>query len=359
MNQALMQRSSKPVAIWLMIGVGMFVVQILLGGVTRLTGSGLSITQWNVVTGALPPLNEHQWLTEFEKYRQTPQYHLLNFDFTLRNFKFIFFWEWFHRLWARLIALAFLIPFFIFLFQNRIRGKMVLPLVILFLLGALQGAVGWIMVASGLTGDAVYVNPVKLSLHFMLALSLLCYLFWFALQWLVPAEQVSVNKPANRLIIITLVVLAIQLFYGAFMAGNKAAAAAPTWPDINGQWIPAYLNKPGEGLLNLVDNKITIHFIHRGLAYVLVLLVILLTIKLFQQKGSALYRKIRFIPLALVCGQVLLGIFSVLSSTGITPGQWGTFEWMAQLHQLTAMCLLLSLVLLLYVARKKSNLTTY
>src|SRR5689334_3606382 len=99
-------RSSRPIAIWLLIGVGMLIVQILLGGITRLTGSGLSITEWNVVTGALPPLNEHQWLTEFEKYRQTPQFRLLNTDFTLSNFKFIFFWEWFHRFWARLMGIV-------------------------------------------------------------------------------------------------------------------------------------------------------------------------------------------------------------------------------------------------------------
>src|SRR4029079_19167690 len=169
MNQTEQNRSDKAIANWIMIGVAMLIVQILLGGITRLTGSGLSITEWDVITGTLAPLNEHQWLQEFHKYQQTPQYRLLNFSFTLHDFKFIFFWEWFHRLWGRLIGVVFLIPFIIFLFQKRFRPEMIKPLIILFLLGALQGAVGWIMVASGLTGDAIYVKPTKLAMHFVLA----------------------------------------------------------------------------------------------------------------------------------------------------------------------------------------------
>src|SRR3982751_5972147 len=118
MNNSASPSSYRPVAIWLMIGVGMLIVQILLGGITRLTGSGLSITEWNVITGVLPPFNEQQWAAEFEKYRQTPQFHLLNFDFTLKDFKFIFFWEWLHRFWARLIGFVFAIPFIVFIIQR-------------------------------------------------------------------------------------------------------------------------------------------------------------------------------------------------------------------------------------------------
>src|ERR1043165_4876211 len=125
MSKIFPQRSSRPVAIWLLIGVGMIIIQILLGGITRLTGSGLSITEWDVITGALPPLTEHQWLQEFHKYQQTSQYRLLNFDFTLGNFQFIFFWEWFHRLWGRLIGLVFLIPFIVFLIQKRFSAGMI------------------------------------------------------------------------------------------------------------------------------------------------------------------------------------------------------------------------------------------
>ena len=251
--------SSRPVAIWLLIGVGMLIVQILLGGITRLTGSGLSITEWNVITGALPPLNEQHWIAEFEKYKQTPQFHLLNFDFTLKDFKFIFFWEWFHRFWARLIGVVFAIPFVVFIIQKRFKQEMIRPLIILFLLGALQGAIGWIMVASGLTGDAVYVKPTRLALHFVFALGLLSYTFWFALQLLLPGRAIVINSTQRKFTWSILFLVFIQLIYGALMAGHKAATAAPTWPDINGTFIPPNMLAGPDGLLNILENKITIH----------------------------------------------------------------------------------------------------
>lgn len=331
----------------------MIIVQILLGGITRLTGSGLSITEWDVITGTLPPLNESQWTAAFEKYKSTPQYSLLNFDFTLKDFQFIFFWEWFHRFWARLIGVVFLLPFLYFLVRKMFRPQMVRPLLILFLLGALQGAVGWIMVASGLTGDAIYVKPTRLALHFVLALGLLCYTFWFALGLLVPAEKRITDKKARRMTMITLFLLGLQLIYGALMAGHKGATAAPTWPDINGHIIPPNMWIAEEGWLNLIDNKITIHFIHRGLAYALLVMLVMLTLRLYKIRRSPLLNKTRPWPLLLVLLQVALGVISVISSVQIIPNRWGTFEWMAQLHQLVAMCLLLSLFWILYLVRRK------
>lgn len=355
MANELSQRSSRPIATWLLVGVGMIIIQILLGGITRLTGSGLSITEWNVVTGTLPPMNEQQWLAEFDKYKQTPQFSLLNFDFTLQDFKFIFFWEWFHRLWARLIGVVFAIPFIIFLVQKRFKPSMVKPMLILFLLGALQGAIGWIMVASGLTGDAIYVKPAKLALHFIFALGLLCYTFWFALELLVPEEKRIINKPARKLSWWIIAILGVQLIYGAFMAGHKAATAAPTWPDINGSIIPPNMMGHGDGLMNLVDNKITIHFIHRGLAYLLLVLIIVLSVKLYKTTGSSLLRKTAGLPAFLVFVQVVLGILSVVWSPQVVPNHWGAFEWMAQLHQLVAMFLLLSLCRVVYLVSGKSS----
>jgi cytochrome c oxidase assembly protein subunit 15 len=341
----------RPVAIWLLTGVAMVIVQIALGGITRLTGSGLSITEWNVVTGALPPLNAADWAAEFAKYQQTPQFRLLNFDLTLQEFKYIFFWEWFHRFWARLIGVVFIIPFVYFLWARQFKASMVRPLLILFLLGALQGAVGWIMVASGLTGDAIYVKPTRLALHFVLALGLLSYTFWFALQLLVPADQRVALPAIRKSVIFILSLLILQLAYGAFMAGHKAATAAPSWPDINGQIVPDLLSR-ADGILFWIENKIAIHFVHRGLAYILVIAVVLQTIQLHRPHGSRLLQKASWFPIALVLLQVLLGILSVLYSTSIIPGQWGAFEWLAQLHQLVAMLLLLSLVMLLYLTSK-------
>lgn len=346
--------SSKLVARWLLLGVFMTVIQVALGGITRLTGSGLSITEWEVITGTLPPMNEQAWMIEFEKYRRTPQFQLLNFEFNLSDFKFIFFWEWFHRLWARLIGLVFAGGFIWFILRKHFRKEMIQPLVILFLLGALQGAIGWIMVASGLVGDAVYVKPTRLALHFIFALGLLCYTFWFALKLIVPEQQIMFNTKLRKTNLWLIGILIVQLLYGALMAGHKAANVAATWPTINGEWIPSSLFSHEPFLLNFIDNKILVHFIHRGLAYILLVVMIFWTIKLWKTKGSLLFEKIKWIPFYLTILQVLLGIFSILSSTGIVPGKWGTFEWMAQLHQLTGMCLLLSLVATLFVVRSRT-----
>ena len=143
-----MQSANRPVAYWVLAGTVMLFIQVLLGGITRLTGSGLSITEWNVITGAIPPLNHEQWLEEFAKYKQTPQFKLLNADFNLADFKFIFFWEWFHRLWARLVGVVFIIGFILLVYKRKLKVEMIMPLLILFFLGLLQAAIGWIMVAS-------------------------------------------------------------------------------------------------------------------------------------------------------------------------------------------------------------------
>jgi len=351
-----LKRSDRAVANWIIIGVAMLVIQILLGGITRLTGSGLSITEWDVITGALPPLNEQQWLQEFHKYQQTPQYRLLNFSFNLSDFKFIFFWEWFHRLWGRLIGVVFAIPFIVFLIQKRFRPEMVKPLVILFLLGALQGAVGWIMVASGLTGDAIYVRPTKLAMHFVLACILISYAFWFALQLKISKQNIISSRGLKSLTWTLIVLLFIQLTFGALLAGHKGATAAPTWPDINGQFVPSYVFK--QGLVSIIDNPIVIQFIHRSIAYLLVILIVIWTIRAYRTNASPVFEKARWIPALIAVVQLTLGILTVLTSVRIRPTKWNVFEWMAQLHQLVAISLLLSLVAMLFLVRGKRNLKT-
>jgi heme a synthase len=349
-----MQKNSKPVAIWIGIGVLMLLIQVILGGVTRLTGSGLSITEWNVITGAIPPLNEDAWLHEFEKYKHTPQYQLLNIDFQLSDFKFIFFWEWLHRLWARLIGVVFIIGFIYLLTKRYLKPQMVRPLLILFLLGALQGAVGWIMVASGLTGDAVYVKPTRLALHFIFAMVLIAYAFWFFLILVVPKNDTVASQRIRSFTGWLLLLTTIQLVFGALMAGHKAATAAPTWPDINGSILPESTFNHVPFLLNFIDNKITIHFIHRNLAYLILFLTCLLSWKLYTLKTpSETFNKIKAIPLLLVILQVGLGILSVLTSPGIMPNHWGAFDWFAQLHQVAGMLFALALVGLFYTVRRR------
>ena len=337
----------------------MTVIQIALGGITRLTGSGLSITEWDVVTGSLPPMSESAWQILFEKYKTTPQFQLLNFDFTISNFKFIFFWEWFHRLWARSIGLVFAFGFIYFLVKKYFQPKMVKPLLVLFLLGALQGAIGWIMVASGLEGDAVYVKPTRLALHFIFALGLLCYTYWFALSLTVqPIRRNSGNDDASNKINtirnfawVILLILFFQLIYGALMAGHKAANVASTWPTINGEWMPSSLVQGSNFFLNAINNTIWIHFVHRGLAYLLLVLIIVWSLRLLKLQGNPFWVRARIAPAILVFIQVLLGIFTVLSSVHIIPGVWAGFEWLAQLHQLVGMLLLLSVINILYATK--------
>jgi cytochrome c oxidase assembly protein subunit 15 len=360
MSSYLKDPKSKAVANWLLLGVAMTVIQIAIGGITRLTGSGLSITEWDVVTGALPPMNEAHWQELFVKYKTTPQFQLLNFDFDLANFKFIFFWEWFHRLWARIIGLVFAFGFIYFIVKKYFKPSMIKPLVVLFLLGALQGAIGWIMVASGLEGDAVYVKPTRLALHFIFALGLLAYTYWFALSLKAsPIEKSTVSLDAQKKLVrirqwawVIITILCVQLIYGALMAGHKAASVASTWPTINGAWVPDGLTSKDSFLLNAVNNTIWIHFVHRGLAYILLAVVLFWTIKMNKLSRNLFWSKIKMLPLLLVGVQVLLGVLTVLSSTSIVPGVWAKFEWFAQLHQLVGMLLLLSVVNILFATKE-------
>ncbi len=346
MAEIVLKKTNKNVARWLYLGVFMLVIQIVLGGITRLTESGLSITEWNPITGALPPLNHTQWMMEFNKYKGTDQFRHIHADFSLSDFKSIFFWEWFHRNWARLMGVVFLVGFFYFLIKKQFKKDMIIPFVILFLLGMIQGAVGWIMVASGLVPDRLFVDHIKLATHFMTALLLLCYTFWFALSISVPSRMKTYNKPLRKITWIIMGVLFFQLIYGAFMAGLHAATAAPTWPTINGQWIPSSMNRLSPGWKNFLDNKITVQFIHRGLAYTLLVLVIIWTVKARKIIGSALFSRTKYLPIFLVFLQVILGITTVLLSP------YGSdLVWLGVAHQFVAIMLLISIIFMLYILR--------
>ncbi|MES1224829.1 MAG: COX15/CtaA family protein, partial [Bacteroidota bacterium] len=325
-------------------------VQVVLGGITRLTGSGLSITEWKPVMGALPPINETEWIAAFERYKQIAQYKYLNNHFTLSDFKFIFFWEWFHRLWARLLAVVFISGFVFFAWKKYFKREMINPLIILFLLGALQGLIGWIMVASGLNDENIYVSPYRLAIHFIAALVLLCYTFWFALKLLVKEEDRINNSVLRKLSYVIVFILLIQLVYGAFMAGAKAAPAAATWPDINGEMIPSHIGANSSLWDTLTHNPIAIHFIHRTLAYVLIIITVIWYWLSFKST-ERLLRKSRFIPLLLIFLQLLLGILAVLNATTIIPGKFAMYEILAQLHQIIAMLFLISMIWMIYILR--------
>lgn len=340
-------KSSKAVAIWLLVGVGMIVIQVLLGGITRLTESGLSITEWKPVTGTLPPLNDIAWQAEFDRYKVTDQFKYVHQNFTLSEFKSIFFWEWFHRVWARLMGMVFLVGFVYFLVKKKFKREMIIPMVILFLLGAVQGAIGWLMVKSGLLPEKYFVGHVELATHFVAALGLLSYTLWFALGLLVPPKKIVVNPPLQKLLIAVLCVLFVQLVYGAFMAGMHAAIVAPTWPDINGKMIPAAMGELTPMAKNFAYNSITIHFIHRGLAYLLFGLIVAWWWKAKTINSNPLFIRLRLSLLLLVTLQVVLGIATVLNATYTSR-----LLLLGVAHQFTAMLLVMVVVGLLYLVRK-------
>lgn len=348
-------KSDKIVANWILLGIIMLIIQVLLGGITRLTGSGLSITEWKPIMGAMPPMSDAEWQVAFSKYQQIAQYKYLNTHFELGDFKFIFFWEWFHRLWARIIGLVFLIPFIYFLVKRYFKSWMITPLVILFILGAMQGAIGWIMVQSGLNENDLYVSHIRLAAHFVAAMILIAYALIFWLRMKVERQNI-VHKPAlKRWAAVIMLLVVIQLTYGAFMAGLKAAAVAPTWPSINGMWLDQSFFKGG--LNSLFHNAIAIHFMHRNLAYLLVVVILIWWLKARKISYSKPFNTAKNWLLILVMTQVALGILTVINSPKIVAGNFGSFEWMALLHQLVGMMLFLAVVAVLYIARANKSTT--
>lgn len=350
----------RAVAIWLFTGVAMLVIQIALGGLTRLTGSGLSITEWKPILGAIPPMNSGEWQEAFAKYQQIAQSKFLNSHFSLTDFKGIYLWEWAHREWARLVAVVFAIGFVYFLIRRYFTKSMVVPFLVLFVLGALQGFIGWLMVKSGLNDTDLYVSHIRLAIHFMSALVLLLYTLWFALKLVVPAEERMQAIKLKNFTLFFIILLSIQLTYGAFMAGLKAASAAANWPFINGHLLPGDIHQYGSQTYSsfnaVFSHPIAVHFVHRSLAFLLLITVIIWYISVRKYlKGKSprmLLSRAAIWPPLLVAAQIVLGILTVLHGAGSSPGHFGSFEWLAISHQLVAMCLVVSAFINLYALRK-------
>lgn len=339
-----LQKNNRQVAIWLLIGVGMIMIQVLIGGITRLTESGLSITEWKPLTGALPPMNDAAWQEEFAKYRNTDQFKYVHQYFSLSDFKQIFFWEWLHRVWARLLGVVFLIGFVYFILTKKFTKSMIAPMALLFVLGALQGFIGWFMVKSGLVPEKYFVGHVELTTHFIAALILLAFTCWFAFSLLQSMQQYVVHKSLKNFLIIIACLLFVQLMFGGFMAGLHAASTAPTWPDINGRFIP----QPAQEPWPLVNNPLWVQFSHRMIAYVLFAVIIgfYFYSRRFSMHKQFNYFRHSLMILALI--QVILGICTVLIST-----QKNAFVILGVSHQFVAMLMVICITALLYIVRKR------
>lgn len=302
------------IAQWLLAVAALVFAMVVVGGITRLTESGLSITEWKPVSGTLPPLNEAQWLVEFEKYKQIPEYQLINKGMSLADFKFIFFWEYIHRLLGRVIGLAFALPLLWFAVRRAIPQGYGLRLVALLALGGLQGTIGWWMVASGLS-ERTDVSHYRLATHLLTALFILAGLVWTALDLLALASN-DRAKPArlNGFGIGVALVLFIQLLFGAYTAGLNAGYVSNTWPLMNDRFYPDGVQWLGSIWSTLTNDPFVIHFIHRWWAWVAVAALVLLARRV-KTAG------VRVASLAIHCAfgvQIFLGIATVMTGVNIT-----------------------------------------
>ena len=331
-------RSSRPVELWL-FGIAVLVfAMVVVGGATRLTGSGLSITEWQPIMGLLPPLSEPAWQVAFEKYKQIPQYQLLNKGMSLDAFKNIFWWEWGHRFLGRFLGVAFLLPFLVFLAQGRIKGALIWKIGGLFMLGGLQGALGWYMVQSGLSARTD-VSQYRLAAHLLVASLLFAALIWAALDvGIRDHRRINLNTLARQSAAAGLVIVALvfaQIGAGALVAGLKAGLAYNTWPLMDGHLVPSGLGAMDSWWRNWFENAATVQFNHRLIAYAVALLTAWHAVRVMRTADDAAMRQTALVLLAVVGVQIYLGIWTLLAHVPLP---------LALAHQAAAMLVLAAAV---------------
>ena len=304
--------------IWLGLIAALVVAMILVGGATRLTESGLSITEWKPVTGAIPPLSESDWEAAFEAYKQIPQYAELNPGMSLDAFKTIYWWEWTHRSLGRLIGAVFFVPFVVFWLAGYIPRALLPRLIGLFLLGALQGVVGWYMVKSGLV-DRVSVSQYRLTVHFGLALVILGYTLWLLLN--LGARQQADGWPTVAWIAAgVFALLFLQMLAGAVVAGLDAGMGFNTWPLINGAFVPSGLVEARPWYLNLFENPLAVQFNHRMLGYAVVIATVAQLAWLAWRRATPVLVGSALTLALLAVFQAVIGVWTLLLAVPITLG---------------------------------------
>ncbi len=310
----------RSVRAWLIVVAALIICTLMVGGATRLTESGLSIVEWKPVTGTVPPLTDSEWRRQFEAYKTIPQYREMNRGMSLGEFKTIFWWEWGHRLLGRLIGAVFLLPFLWFLWRGFLSSELKRRLWIIFVLGGLQGAVGWWMVSSGLTGR-VSVSQYRLAIHFMLALFIFSAIVWTLrrLQVRPPSVAPLRVKITGRIL---LLLVFLQLYFGALVAGLRAGRVFNTWPQIDGAFIPAaerlFFEQPW--WRNFFDNTLTVQFTHRMIAYTLVVLAIVHAIDAIRARTSPAVVSGALWLMSAMIAQAAVGILTLLNQVPIDLG---------------------------------------
>jgi heme a synthase len=291
--------------LWLLV-----MLMVMIGGITRLTGSGLSIVEWRPVTGALPPIGEDAWQAAFAEYQRSPQFVQQNHWMTLSDFQRIYFWEYVHRLFGRLLGLACALPWLYFVWKGQLRGSLARRTLSVLLLGGLQGAIGWFMVKSGLVNEP-RVSHYRLALHLLLGMGVGQWILWLALDLRAPrAQQYALPAGLRRAVLALLPLLALQLVYGAFMAGTRAGYVSSTFPDINGRYAPHDFFTSSQWWRDLFDNPLSIHYLHRAIGAVVLAYCVLLAVSLRRQRVEV--RAAGYLLLGVTLAQFALGALTVV-----------------------------------------------
>ena len=315
-------RQKAAVRVWLWLMAALVFAMIVVGGATRLTDSGLSITEWQPLLGAIPPLNEADWMAAFEKYRQIPQYQQVNKGMSLSEFQFIYWWEWAHRFLGRFIGIAFALPLLFFWVRRYLPRGMALKLSGVLALGGLQGFIGWYMVSSGLV-ERIDVSQYRLALHLTVAFLILALIVWLALELLPERTQVrlrTITAGQRRFTLVLLGLIVLQTVLGGFVAGLNAGLTYNTWPLMDGQIIPNGLVTLSPWYLNLFENITTVQFNHRMVAYIICVAVIVQAVWVEQTADDErLVRSARCLGLA-VLAQAALGIWTLLMVVPLSLG---------------------------------------
>jgi heme a synthase len=302
--------SRRLIAGWLLACCAMVFAMVVVGGMTRLTHSGLSIVEWQPIVGTLPPLNEAQWAETFAKYQTTPEFKLRNHDMTLEGFKSIFWWEYFHRLLGRLIGVVFIVPFAWFAATRRISGALAWKLAGIFLLGGVQGAAGWYMVKSGLVDDP-RVSSARLAVHLGLAFVIYALMFWTALGLLNPLRTASSDAARRRAGLIVVLVF-VMVISGALVAAIRAGYAYNTWPLMNGEWVPSEILVIDPWWQNFLHNMATVQFVHRAIAILVALAVLIAWARVQREPPNPRARLWSHALLAMAFVQIAVGISTLL-----------------------------------------------
>ena len=327
---------------WLNISLMLIFFIIIIGGLTRLTNSGLSITEWELFSGILPPLNNNTWENYFNLYKEIPQYKLMNYNMSLSEFKIIFYWEYFHRILARFIGMFFLLPLIYFYLSNKIKTQHLNICYLVFILIIMQGVVGWYMVKSGLINNTT-VSHYRLSIHLFLALNIISILFWLSINIKYKTSKIFFDFTIKNLpFLFLIIIIFIQVILGAFVSGLDAGKIYQTWPMMGSTYFPNDI-----AIIKVIDifdfnDRSLVQFYHRNFAYFLLCYILSLSFYIYKNNFKRLYNSLKVL-LTVLFLQIVLGIYTLVSGLNI---------YLASSHQITSVVLVFSAINLYYFSSK-------